>query len=306
MTIMKKVAILSIVAGLILFSACDHQSTQTDTMSEDLTIAEMELSALKSVDESTEEEIDAARFAFNFNAKTSNPFSVPRDFFGQHFPDCAEVTVEGESFPKTITIEYGEDCINRRGIAKTGKVIISISDSMKVEGSTYTVSYENVKIGEKSIEFEGTYTYEGLNENENHVVSWTAFSKVTRADSLFVKRERNYSKEWLSGFDTRYISDDQFLLSGNGYTLINDTLEYGRTITDPLYFDRACRFILSGVIELSKGEETMYIDFGDGTCDNIATVTKEGESEEIELIKSKLKNQFDRTKRNMKKKHGWW
>jgi hypothetical protein len=50
----------------------------------------------------------------------------------------------------------------------------------------------------------------------------------------------------------------------------------------------------------------MLIDFGDGACDNIAVVIKDGESAEIELISGKFKDGFQRGNRNMRKNKGWW
>ena len=51
----------------------------------------------------------------------------------------------------------------------------------------------------------------------------------------------------------------------------------------------------------------MTIDFGDGlTCDNIAVVTKDGVSEEIELRTGKFRARFERHHRNMHRVNGWW
>lgn len=298
---MKKIMFLALGSiSMLYFTSCDNQ-LQDNLESEELTVAELEVSALKSV-ESTEEEVDAAKYAYNFNAMTM----PPKTFFGRYFPECADVTVDGDAFPKTITIDYGDQCLTRRGIVKTGKVIISLSDSLKTPGATYSVVYDNVTINGNSVEFMSTYTFEGENEDGNVVVSWTSSSTREKGDSIIIVREMAHSKEWLDGYGTREISDDKFLLNGGGTITINDTLEFSREIIDPLFYDRTCRFVLSGIIEIKRDGEEMLIDFGDGTCDNIAVVTKDGESEEIELITSKFKRKIDRTKRNMKRRNGWW
>ena len=70
--------------------------------------------------------------------------------------------------------------------------------------------------------------------------------------------------------------------------------------------DRTCKYPKEGVIEITRGDETMTIDFGLGECDNIALVTKDGESEEIELNAGKFRKGFQRNERHMKNNKGWW
>ena len=55
------------------------------------------------------------------------------------------------------------------------------------------------------------------------------------------------------------------------------------TITTPLLVDRTCGYITQGVIEMSSEDKSGSIDFGDGTCDDVAVVTRDGESREIDL-----------------------
>ena len=94
--------------------------------------------------------------------------------------------------------------------------------------------------------------------------------------------------------------------TGGGTISVNGVVKFEREIIEPLLIDRACRFILSGVIEITRNDESMIIDFGDGECDNIAVVTKDGESEEIELISGRFRREFKRGDHNMNRKQGWW
>jgi len=50
----------------------------------------------------------------------------------------------------------------------------------------------------------------------------------------------------------------------------------------------------------------MAIDFGNGECDNIATVKKDGETAEIDLNNCHFKNRFKMQKRNFRRPKGWW
>lgn len=59
------------------------------------------------------------------------------------------------------------------------------------------------------------------------------------------------------------------------------------TIT-PLRRELACRFIVSGVLEISRNDATASLDFGDGSCDAVGILTyPDGSTEEIFLRRFK-------------------
>ena len=76
--------------------------------------------------------------------------------------------------------------------------------------------------------------------------------------------------------------DDQLLVSRSGSITGNGELKFEKTTIVPLEIDRTCRWPLSGIVEITRADETMTIDYGTGECDNIALVTKDGEPEEID------------------------
>lgn len=298
----KSILIFSIITSFVIIS-CDS-SLNTSIENEAITIAEDEVSYLKSA-EGVDEEICAARFGGHMFGHRQF-FRIPRFVLGRHFPACAEVTVSGEDFPKEIIIEYGEDCVTRRGLVKTGTITITISDTITNEGATYTIQYDNVTIGTKLIEKTATVVNEGQNEDGNWVISSESVTTITHNDSLKITREYSGVKEWLSGFGTPEIEDDKLLKSGDGTITVNDNVVFTRVITEPLFIDRTCQFILSGIVEITRNDEVMTIDFGDGTCDNLAIVTKDGVSEEIELFSGRFRKDFRRHNNNMHRHNGWW
>ncbi len=59
---------------------------------------------------------------------------------------------------------------------------------------------------------------------------------------------------------------------------------YEKVITKPLVKLDDCKFIVEGTIEYRlEGEVVAVVDYGDGECDNIATKTVDGVTEEFEL-----------------------
>ena len=300
---MKKVLLLlSAVVLVMMINSCQKSGSE-DVLS-DVTIAEDEVFMLKS-SEAVDELVTAASFGGHMTS-TDLKAAFVRFFPYKEFPECAEVTVSTTDFPKEIIIDYGDDCFTRNGLPITGKITFTISDTIINEGAEITVVYDNVTIGERSVDREATILNEGQNEEGNWVISTSMVSTVTYGDDLIIKRDYAGEKEWINGFLTPQCFDDQLYQTGGGTITVNDELVFTRTITVPLYIDKTCRFILSGVVEISRGEETMTIDYGDGECDNIAVVTKDGVSEEIELNSGRFGTGFQRHLRHIRRINGWW
>jgi len=304
---MKARLILSTGLALALFLAgCEQSPWNNDEFGENVTMAEEEVAALKSA-ESTECDVDAARFGGHL-MKGGWMLGGYHNLFGRNFPPCATVTVDGDDFPKTITVDYSDGCEGRMGLVKKGILTIEMSDTILNEGAVYTYTFENMTVGYRSIEKTATLENLGQNEAGNWEFSFEMLSTTTfekNEETFVIVREISGIKEWLAGFATPETSDDQFLLNGSGTITVNDELHFERTLTN-LLIDRACKYPLSGFIEITRNGESMIIDFGTGECDNIALVTKDGDSEEIELNACQFRNGFKRHDRHMKKDKGWW
>ena len=72
---------------------------------------------------------------------------------------------------------------------------------------------------------------------------------------------------------------------------------YEVTILEPIVFKRDCGRILkflpvSGIkqIIVNGGEHEIIYNYGDGECDNIVTITKDGETEDVEIDPRRLKH----------------
>lgn len=71
--------------------------------------------------------------------------------------------------------------------------------------------------------------------------------------------------------------------------------KYEKVIVNPLQKLQGCKFIVAGTIDyLLDGELVATVDFGDGTCDNIATKTIDGKSFEFKLSKKGKKDRYDK------------
>jgi hypothetical protein len=222
-------------------------------------------------------------------------FDIPR------ISSCATVTVSSSTYPKTITIDYGTGCTNGKGHTKSGKIIIEISDSIVVAGAVKTITTENFYIDSMKIDLSASWKNMGKNDAGNWVIERNYNQKITQTDGDVIVEEFTDIMEWLSGFETIEKSDDSYYKSGSGSISVNDSITFSRVITEPLLKDSSCRFITKGIVELTKGTDKIVIDYGDGTCDNKATVTTNGSAEEIDL----KTYHFNENGRFEKHRKGW-
>jgi hypothetical protein len=304
---MKKTWIIGVGLVLALFiAACEQSGTGFEDLGDEITLAEEEVANLKAA-EATESDIASARFGGHM-LEQGMLIGGSHLFFGQTFPDCATVTVDSDEFPKTITVEYTDGCSGRLGMGKSGTVTIHMTDTILNAYAIYTVT-ENLSMGHREISKTSTVTNEGLNDDDYWVLSFESLSTTSfeRAEEDFtIVRDFSGEREWLTGFETPEVDDDTFLKTGSGTITVNDLLKFSKVITEPLLIDRSCKYPLSGIVEITRGDEIMTIDYGTGECDNIALVTKDGVSEEIELDSGQFSLGFQRHNRNMKQNKGWW
>ncbi|MBN2348558.1 MAG: hypothetical protein JXJ22_06970 [Bacteroidales bacterium] len=202
---------------------------------------------------------------------------------------CRVVTVDHPDttwFPKVITIDYGDGCttiINHDTITIKGIIQITITGRYFVEGSQRIVELIDYYVNDVKIEGTRTITNLGLNDNGNlELQTELTNGKIIVNDTLFMTREALYTRECIFG-DSFDMADDEFYITGGAQGINFFGEQYARTITNPLH-KTSCLFFVSGtIVSEVEGQSAVTLDYGDGECDNIATLTKDGETIEIIL-----------------------
>lgn len=197
---------------------------------------------------------------------------------------CADVIRDPDN--NRITIDFGESCEGRGGRVRSGRIVITYTDKRYIPGATRTVTFEDFFIDGVQIEGTRTMTNVSATENDNPRFNIVlAGGRVTFEDGTFATREANHTRTWMrSGSPLT----DEGVIEGSASGLDRNGSAYSITITTPLVYKRSCHvtraFIpVEGVQEIIKGDNSGSIDYGDGTCDNIVTVTVNGVSETKEI-----------------------
>ncbi len=201
---------------------------------------------------------------------------------------CPLVTIDfpdAERWPKVITIDYGAGCSGFYGATRAGKIIIEITGPRRVIGSKRTVTFENYFIN--GIGVEGTRTVENMGPNNNGNVVFKIVlenGKLVLPDGKELLRESVREREFIAGFATNNPWDDECLITGFVNGTNYEGLRYQNTIITALHWKRVCAFFVSGIVEIKvSGVEPFTLDYGDGECDAVATVSRGDQSREITL-----------------------
>lgn len=199
---------------------------------------------------------------------------------GSPWPDCVEITDSGEDvYPRTITIDFGDDCYTPNGLQRTGTIeVVLTGDVRNEEGAVRTVTFEDLTIGDV-MTVNGTRTLTNTGQNEEG--QWTfAQETSTTIDRPVLDVVRTYAgtRTWLAGHDTEECGDDIWQRDGAGEkTLSNGMGETTVTVThDAVVYDRPCGYPVSGTVTLVRNQFERIMDFGDGTCDALAELTING------------------------------
>lgn len=189
---------------------------------------------------------------------------------------CATVTITpAQGFPKTVVIDFGVSCTHN-GITRSGKINIVLTDSVRRPGSTATMTFTNYFVNLYKVE--GTITW--TNTSTPNTRSWTRATtngKITAPDARFWLHEGTRSVTQTAGVGTPTPIDDIFLVTSGNHTVTNSSnISRTCTILEALQRKVACSNIDKGKIKVQGPNHYATIDFGDGTCDNLALLSIDG------------------------------
>lgn len=190
---------------------------------------------------------------------------------------CATVTVTPLSgFPKTVVIDFGTGCTAPNGVTRSGIIRVVVSDSLRKPGSTAVMTFENYFVN--GFKKEGTITW--TNTSTAVSKSWrrqVVDGKITAPGGRFWLHSSIKEVVQVDGLTTpRLPFDDIFIITGNASVTNANNITRTSSITEPLQKKVSCRFIDRGRIRFQGPNHFAILDFGNGTCDNAATISIDG------------------------------
>lgn len=193
--------------------------------------------------------------------------------------ECADITHDKEN--KTITIDYGDGCEIRGGRALKGKIIIEYNERKLIPGAYRIITLEDFYIDE--VQVEGVRTLTNISaslEDDPKFSIVLEGGKLTFPDGTTATRDADHVKTWIRANNPL---NDEFHVEGEASGSNRRDVRYEIEILEKLVYKRACRanrvFIpVSGIKQITFGDNVAVINYGDGDCDNEVTITLNGET----------------------------
>ena len=261
--------------AVLSFTACkkSNDTTATDP-NEEATSVQMQKDGAVS-----DFVVEDANDLFNQAADDNNLNGArPDNSANTNIIPCATVTVTPLSgFPKDVIIDFGTGCTNPiTHVTRSGKIMIHITDSLRHTGSVSTMTFDNYYVN--LFKHEGTITWTNTSVAPHR--SWTRTvvnGKITAPDGRFWIHNATHSVEQVEGNATPHNPfDDAFSITGNSSTTNSNNITRTHTIITALHKRVICHNIDMGSVSIVGPHHTVLLDYGTGTCDNLATISVDG------------------------------
>jgi hypothetical protein len=249
---------------VLAFNACKKDSTSTETSTTtQQTWASDEALAQKTFD-------DIQGIVDEGSSRTLKSLSNDTVFLGS----CATVTLDLSVMPYKLTIDFGTtNCLCPDGKYRRGKIISTFNGAYSDSGTVIRDSLDNYYVDEYKVQGVRVVINEGHNNAGHPHFSVTTNGSIIKPNNGgTITWNSADEREWIAGYNTFTWLDDEYLITGTTNGTAANGQSYTVTINTALDVKLNCHYITAGTLTLKpEGVPDITMDFGDGTCDNVAT-----------------------------------
>lgn len=194
----------------------------------------------------------------------------------------------------TITVNFGTtNCLCNDGRYRRGMVQFTYTGPYRTTGTVITVTPLNYYVNDNSVQGNKTITNLGSGTGyymrHSIAVNGTIVKSSANGGGT-ITWTANRTRDWVSGDTTFMWDDDVYHINGSASGSKVNGISYTSTITSPLVrkFDvnnPTCKkyFVQGTLNHQPDNKPVRTIDFGNGACDNIATITINGQVYTVQL-----------------------
>jgi archaellum component FlaF (FlaF/FlaG flagellin family) len=276
-----RISLSTLILSALLLSACkkDKEQVDNDTSSAtDNSLAQQSFNDLGTMAD------EAIRNETSFIYKLDNPNSVLSTCATIDLASGRKVNFNTDG-KDTITVNFGStNCLCNDGRYRRGTVQFVYTGPYRTPGTVITITPSNYFVNDHAVQ--GTKTVTNNGSGNGYLLRHTIVvnGTITKPNNGgTITWNSNRTRDWVSGDTTLMWNDDVYHINGNANGTSANGTSFTSTIISPLVrkFDPTnptCRkYFVQGTIDhIPSGKPTRTIDFGNGTCDNIGTVTVNG------------------------------
>lgn len=283
---MKSLIGIIFAGGLLMSSCTDSNDAATEELqSIDLENA-YELSEIENSSESINDILENAYIEYE-SSDLLKETEDKNQAKNRYLSDCVIITKEINELNKIVTLDYGDGCLTKRNDEISGKIIMTIVKDNDNKNTVIDCRFEDFYFNLKKVDGSIHKVRERSNDNGFRQTTITRDVTFSWSDGTIAEIKGERKREWIEGFENRNWGDNVFLITGSWKHTSKNGTQKTSTIMTPLKRVAACRFIVSGSIEIEKNGNLKTIDYGSGECDDLATMSKDGESKEFHIRKKK-------------------
>jgi hypothetical protein len=202
-----------------------------------------------------------------------------------YLTDCPVITVNKTAIPQVMTIDFGTACTGKDGKVRSGKIVVA-STSFNTFPSVRDKSFDNYYVDGKKIE--GSIAKTITKDQENNIRTAVIQENITITfpnNEGTAKRVANMTRQYqrnavLNPLDNQVVSWGTVEFTRVSGVKVTKTV----TAQNPLIFKVACHHMVSGTVSVTTSDNRSWtINYGDGACDNKATLTMGDKTKEIRI-----------------------
>ncbi len=282
-------AAIAVLFSLFIFTSCQKENSFSNSTSvseaEAADLSDESSQAEASFDDAdditmtaAEEEGNAGGFGVEGRSTIQGRVFLPRFLeLRERIGDCATITVtpNDSTYPKTVTIDFGDSCLGNDGKVRRGKLVLHFTGPVRRPGSLVTLTF--VRYYVNRIHIEGTKIFKNLSEPPVHKWSIEVVDgQVTFPSGRGYRYEGIKTVTQIAGMLTAIVRDDVYKITGRSKTTFRNGTTVNINTEDPLIKKVNCHWISEGTLKIKINDRILKLDFGfpnNGNCDNKALLS---------------------------------
>jgi hypothetical protein len=263
---------LLIMGSLALLTSCNRAEQTTDT------------SSIANDDDAAENAFYDMKIASdNAGTEISHTKSLEKGYVDS----C--VTIQNVNYNKDtkqgiLTLDFGTtNCTCKDGKQRRGKIQVEYKGGKEVVGTSVVYTADQYFVNNYGVSGKKTVTYSAP-------LTWNIKVQdgiVTKPDGTKVSWESDRVRKMIAGQTTLTdYTDDTYEITGTSNGVNAEGNKYAFSTETALVKSMGCQYIKAGKLKIERdGKKDAVVDYGDGTCDDKATVKIGNRSKDITLRK---------------------
>ncbi len=191
-----------------------------------------------------------------------------------NLPSCVSYTIDRTSLGHVdITLIFDANGCTIHNRVYRGTVTIARDYDFTNQTFSGSIVFTDLYVDDIHVEGSSTFTHVHANSAGHPQSTYDYDYNFTFPNGDVAQRDGHKVREWSEGYNTPTPNDNVFLVTGNAHILRRNGVELEAEVTTPLRREFACPYFVSGTMNISKNGQTAVLDFGNGNCDDEATLT---------------------------------